>query len=62
LEIGKIRRLTFTKKEANLNLDFVENQTQGSHFHYDFEQEKEVPYKYVWFNDPIDFYDKKRRN
>jgi hypothetical protein len=48
-------------KEANLNLDFVESQMQDGHFHFDFEQQKEVPYKYVWPNDPIDFYDSKRR-
>ncbi len=54
-------KLPVLQKEANLNLDFVETQMQDGHFHFDFEQNKEVPYQYVWPNDPIDFYDSKRK-
>lgn len=54
-------KLPVLQKEANLHLDFVEPQMQDGHFHFDFEQNKEVPYKYVWLNDPTDFYENKRK-
>lgn len=54
-------KLPIINRDANLNLDFVEDQSQNTHFHFDFEQNKEIPYKYVWLNDPTDFYETKRR-
>ncbi|MBK8565625.1 MAG: hypothetical protein IPN76_20335 [Saprospiraceae bacterium] len=54
-------KIPILNKEANIGLDFVEQKTTTTHFHFDFEQNKEVPYKYVWLNDPTDFYEDKRR-
>jgi len=54
-------KIPILNKEANIGLDFVEQKSTTDHFHFDFEQVSEIPYKYVWLNDPTDFYDIKQR-